>query len=208
VPPSRSEIAAWEERWAKRVAFLTLFAVVLMVVSQFIGGSISGDGDAEILRSTHEHSSAVTASSLMQAVAFVLFAVPLYYLFRAVQTRSDRVRRQLVGLVVIAPLFLAVSSGLSAIARTDAASDFVKGDAKPGISAKEARGDCESERDDRGAEEFNDEFGSSGAAALTECTETRVADEEASNAIGEASAAAAVSGFGIAGARGPAVGRV
>ncbi len=205
MPPSRSETVAWEERWAKPVAFLTLLAVIVMVAAQFVGGAVSGDGDAEILRSTHDHASAVTLSSLMQAFAFALFAAPLYYLFRAVQARSDRVRRQLIGLVVIAPLFLALSSGLSAIARTDAASTFVAGDAKPGITAKEARSDCESEQEELGAKEFGEEFGGAGTTALADCTGTRVADEEASNATSEASAAAAVSGFGIAGALGLAI---
>lgn len=204
--PSRSETVEWEERWARPVALLTLFAVVLLVASQFVGGAVSGDGDAEVLRSTHEHTAAVTASSLMQVVAFALFALPLYYLFRAVRARNDRVRRQLVGLVVIAPLFLAISSGLSASARTDAASSFVDGDAKPGITAIEAREDCESERDELGVEEFVEELGGGSAAAATaRCTQTRMADEEASNAIGEASAAAAVSGFGLAGALGLAI---
>ena len=202
---SKAEILEWESRWAKPVAFLTFLAVALLIVSQVIGGAVGGDGDAEILRSTHEHASAVTLSSLVQALGFALFAAPLFYLFRAVRARSDRVRGQLVGLIVIAPLFLAISTGLSAAARNEAATTFVDGDAKPGITAKAAGEDCESERQDRGAEEFGDEFGSPGAAALKRCTETRVADEEASNARGEASTAAAASGFGIAGALGLAV---
>ncbi|HET6998330.1 MAG TPA: hypothetical protein VFI03_07035 [Solirubrobacterales bacterium] len=204
--PANSEIVNWEERWSKPVALLTLLAVALLVVSQVIGGAVSGDGDAEILRSTHDHASAVTLSSLLQAVGFALFAAPLYYLFRAVRVRSDRVRGQLVGLVVIAPLFLAISTGLSAAARNEAASTFVDGDAKQGITVKAAGKDCQSEREDLGAKEFGEEFGGgSGAAALKQCTDTRLADEEASNATSEASTAAAVSGFGLAGALGLAV---
>jgi hypothetical protein len=202
----RAEILEWESRWAKPVAALTFLAVALLIVSQVVGGAVSGDGDAEILRSTHEHASAVTQSSILQAIGFALFSVPLFYLFRAVRVRSGRVRGQLVGLVVIAPLFLAISTGLSAAARNEAATTFVDGDAKPGITAKAAGEDCESERQDLGAKEFREEFGGgAGAAALGQCTETRVADEEASNARSEASTAAAVSGFGIAGALGLAV---
>lgn len=204
--PAGNEIVEWEERWSKPVALLTLLAVALLIIAQVVGGAVSGDGDAEILRSTHEHTSAVTLSSLLQALGFALFAAPLFYLFRAVRVRSDRVRGQLVGLIVIAPLFLAISTGLSAAARNEAASTFVNGDAKPGITVKAAAEDCESERDDLGAKEFSEEFGDgSGPAALKECTDTRVADEEAANASSEASTAAAVSGFGIAGALGLAV---
>ena len=204
--PAGNENVEWEERWSKPVALLTLLAVALLIVAQVIGGAVSGDGDAEILRSTHENASAVTLSSLVQAVGFALFAAPLFYLFRAVRVRSDRVRGQLVGLIVIAPLFLAISTGLSAAARNEAATTFVDGDAKQGITVKAAAKDCESERDDLGAKEFGEEFDDeSGVPALRQCTETRVADEEASNASSEASTAAAVSGFGIAGALGLAV---
>lgn len=200
--PAKSEIVEWEERWSKPVAFCTFLAVALLILSQVVS-PVSGDGDAEILRSTYDHTSAVTFSSLLQAFGFALFAVPLFYLFRAVRERSERVRGQLVGLVVIAPLFLALSTGLSAAARNEAASTFVNGEAKPGITAKAATEDCKSEQQDLGVKEFGEEFANgSGATALQRCTGTRVADEEASNASSEASTAAAVSGFGIAGALG------
>ncbi|HVY95998.1 MAG TPA: hypothetical protein VHA54_03460 [Solirubrobacterales bacterium] len=202
---TKAKILEWESRWAKPVAIVTFLAVILLIVSQAIS-PVSGDGDAEILRSTHEHASGVTISSLVQALGFLLFAVPLYYLFRAAGARSERVRRQLVGLVLIAPLFLAISTGLSAAARNEAASSFVDGKAKPGITAKAAREDCESQRKDKGADEFGEEFsGGTAAAQLSDCTKTKVADEEASNALSEASTAAAVSGFGIAGALGMAI---
>lgn len=202
---TKSKILEWESRWAKPVAIVTFLAVILLIVSQAIS-PVSGEGDAEILRSTHEHASGVTVSSLIQALGFLLFAAPLYYLFRAVGSRSQRVRRQLVGLVLIAPVFLAVSTGLSAAARNEAASNFVDGKAKPGITHKAALEDCESQRQDKGAEKFAEEFsGGSAAAQLRDCTQTKVADEEASNALSEASTAAAVSGFGIAGALGMAI---
>ncbi len=202
---TRAKILEWESRWAKPVAIVTFLAVILLIVSQAIS-PVSGEGNAEILRSTHEHASGVTLSSLVQALGFLLFAAPLYFLFRAVGARSERVRRQLVGLVLIAPLFLAISTGLSAAARTEAASTFVEGKAKPGITAKAALEDCESQRKDKGADKFAEEFsGGSAAAQLRDCTKTKVADEEASNALSEASTAAAVSGFGIAGALGMAI---
>lgn len=199
----KAEILEWESRWAKPVALLTLLAVALLVASVFVGGAVSGDGEAEVLRSTHENSSAVTATSLLQAFGFGLFAVPLLYLFRAARGRSDRVRRQLVGLVVIAPLFLAISSGLSAAARNDAASAFVGGDAKPTLTKQEAREECVSEEEELGAEDFAAEFEpSAGEKPIAACEDRRIEDDAASNAQSEASTAAAVSGFGIAGALG------
>lgn len=203
---SKAETLEWESRWAGPVAAVTLVAVGLLIASVFAGGAVSGDGEAEVLRSTHEHSSAVTATSLLQAFGFALFALPLYYLFRAAQARSDRVRRQFIGLILIAPLFLAVSSGLSAAARNDAASTFVAGDAKPTLTRAEARKDCVEERDELGSGDFAAEYGAkAGAPALAACEERQVEDDAAVNARTEGSTAAAVSGFGIAGALGLAV---
>jgi flagellar biogenesis protein FliO len=202
----KAEILEWESRWAMPVAAATLVAVAFLVASVFAGGSVSGDGEAEILRSTHEHSSAVTVTSLLQALGFALFALPLYYLFRAAQGRSDRVRRQFVGLIVVAPLFLAISSGLSAAARNDAASAFVAGDAKPTLTRSEAKKDCAEERDDLGEEDFAAEFDpKAGQSPLAACEDRQLEDDAATEARSEASTAAAVSGFGIAGALGLAV---
>jgi hypothetical protein len=203
---SKAEILEWESRWAKPVAAATLLAVGLLVASVFVGGAVSGDGEAEVLRSTHEHSSAVTATSLLQALGFALFAVPLFYLFRAAEARSEQVRRQFVALIVVAPLFLAISSGLSAAARNDAASTFVGGDAKPTLTRGEAKKECVEERDDLGGEDFAAEFEpKAGETALTACEDRQLEDDAAVEARNEASTASAVSGFGIAGALGLAV---
>lgn len=203
---NKAEVLESESRWSKPVALLTLLAVALLIVSEVVGNPVSGEGEAELLRSTHEHTSAVTLSSLLQALGFALFAAPLLYLFRAAAARSDRVRGQLVGLVVIAPLFLAISTGLSAEARNDAAATFVAGDAKATLSASEAKEDCISQREDMGAEDFAAEFEpAAGEKPLAACEDRKVEDDEATNARSEASTAAAVSGFGIAGALGLAV---
>lgn len=203
---SKAEILEWESRWAKPVAAATLLAVGLLVASVFVGGAVSGDGEAEVLRSTHEHSSAVTATSLLQALGFALFAVPLFYLFRAAEARSEQVRRQFVALIVVAPLFLAISSGLSAAARNDAASTFVAGDAKPTLTRGEAKKECVSERDELGSEDFAAEFEPKGGeTALAACEDRQIEDDAAVEARNEASTASAVSGFGIAGALGLAV---
>jgi hypothetical protein len=200
---SKAEALEWERRWSKPVAFLTLLAVALLIASEIVGNPVSGEGQAELLRSTHEHTSAVTLSSLLQALGFGLFAAPLFYLFRAARVRSERVRGQLVGLVVIAPLFLAISTGLSADARNDAAATFVAGEAEATLTAQEAKEDCVSEREDLGAEDFAEDFDPSpGEAPLAACEDRKIEDDEATNARSEASTAAAVSGFGIAGALG------
>jgi len=199
---SREQTLEWEARWRVPVATATFLAVILMLAS-WVLSEISGDGDAAILRSVHEHSGSVTLTGLLQAAGFALLSVPLVYLFRMVRARSPRVRNQLIGLVVVAPLFLALSSGLTIGARHEAANEFVAGNAKSDISAKEANEECVSERKDLGNESFGEEFPAApGGTALKACEERKIADSEAENAIGEASLASYVSGFGIAGGLG------
>lgn len=154
----REGVLASERRWSLPVALMTLAGVGLLVGSVIVLSSITGDGDAEILRAAHEHSSEVTLSSALQALAFVLFAAPLVYLFRAAQARSSQVRGQLIGLVVAAPLFLAGASVLNAVATDEAASDFVAGKATADLTRKQATTDCRAERKDDPAA-FEEDFG-------------------------------------------------
>jgi hypothetical protein len=195
--PSRDEVLARERRWAMPVAFATLLAVALLVAATFIVRSVSGDGDAEVLRAVDDHSSDVILSGAMQGLAFLLLVAPLVYLFRAAQARSERVRGQLIGLVVAAPLFLSVAALLTAVATTDAASEFVAGKATSDLSAADARGDCRQERRDD-ADAFGDDFGA-GAASLQRCTATQVADDRAENAIADAPVRGIATGFGLGG---------
>jgi hypothetical protein len=196
------QILEWERRWSLPVGLTALLAVALMIASGLVS-SVSGTGDAELLRSAHEHAGSVTLAGLLQALGFALLAVPLVYLFRVVRARSDRVRNQLIGLVVIAPLFLGLSAALATEARHEAADQFVAGEAKSTLSPKEARKECVSQRQDEGGKDFADEFDPApGESALAACEERKLEDDEASNAIGEASLASFVSGLGIAGALG------
>jgi hypothetical protein len=196
----RGEVLARERRWSLPVALMTLAAIGLLVGSAFVVSSVSGDGDAEVLKAAHEHSSAVTISSLMQGLAFALLVAPLVYLFRAAQARSDRVRAQLIGLVVAAPLFLAVASVLNGVATNEAASDFVAGKAtRSDLSGKEAIDECRSEREDD-ADAFREEFGGGkGRGPLHSCATRKVADDTATNAEADAPARDFATGFGLGG---------
>ena len=195
--PSRDEVLARERRWALPVALATLVAVALIVAATFVVGSVSGDGDAEVLRSVDENSGAVILSGVMQGVAFLLLVAPLVYLFRAAQARSERVRGQLIGLVVAAPLFLSVAAILTAVATTDAASEFVAGKASADLARPEAIDDCsDEERDD--AEAFRDDYGK-GAASLQRCATIKVEDDRAENAIADPPARGIATGFGFGG---------
>jgi hypothetical protein len=185
---SKEATLAWEERWARPVGLATLASVGLLIASVVVIASIGGGGEAESLRSVHENSSTVTLSGILQAAAFALLIAPLVYLFRAASARAPSMRRQFIGLVIAAPIFLCVASLLNVASANDAASDFVAGRSTTSLSVKEATRECRSDRKDD-ATAFKDEYGSSGEAApLVRCAETKRADDRAKNAISDASA--------------------
>lgn len=125
--PEREAVLAWEKRWSRPVALVTLAAILLIVgaivvASKGVGG---GSGESELLRNVDAHRSAQLISSILQAVGVGLLAAPLYYLFRAAKARSEAMRGQLVGIVIAGPLFLAALAIFSGISTLHGASDFV-----------------------------------------------------------------------------------
>jgi len=186
-----------ERFWATPVALCTLGAVALLVISTVLARSITGDGDAEVLRSIYDKSTAVTLSGLLQGASFLLLLAPLLYLFRAVEARSGQVRGQLIGLVVVAPLFLAGSSVLTAVSTNAAADEFVAGKASPELSVKEAGDECRTDRSDDAAA-FREDYGTAGGS-LVACRQTKLEDDEAANAIADQSGTAISFGLGLGG---------
>src|SRR3954452_17089765 len=134
---SRREQLAWEARWSRQTALAAFAAigfviVAIVVVTRGVGGT---GGDSELLRHVDQHRSAQLISSILQAIGVGLLAAPLYYLFRSAKARSERMRGQLVGVVIAAPLFLAVLAILSGVSTLHAASDFVSNEV-PRLMAK------------------------------------------------------------------------
>jgi hypothetical protein len=198
VGKTRQQILQWEGKWSLPTGLVTFVAVVVLIVSAIVVGAVNGDGDAEILRKAHEHSSDVTLSAILEAIGFVILVAPLYFLFRAASSRSDKMRAQLVGLVIAAPLFFAASAVLNAAATNDAANAFTSGEAKPTLTVKEAASECESELKDKGAKDFGAEF-DAGPTPTKDCEATKIADDEATNALSDASLRGAATGFGLGG---------
>jgi hypothetical protein len=123
--PRRAQLA-WEQRWSTPAAMAALAAVLLIfaslvVASKGVGGS---SGDADLLASVDVHRSAELISSFVQAIGVALLAAPLYFLFRAANARSDRMRGQLVGVVIAAPLFLAAAAIFGGFSTLEAATNF------------------------------------------------------------------------------------
>jgi len=200
----KGSVRARERRWAIPVGIASILAVILLVAARPL--NVSGNGSADFLREAHDQGGAVVLSGAMQVVAFLLLGLPLVYLFRAVQARSDRVRPQLIGLILVAPLFLALSSGLSIGVTTEAADQFASGDAKPELTPQEAKEECIEERRDKGKGFLVEEYDpAKGESPLNACESRKSEDDAASNAITEASLAPIATGLGIAGALGFAI---
>lgn len=177
----------WEARWALPAALAAFAAVVLLLVPGFLS-SVSGSGEAEILRSVDAHNGSVTLTGLLQAVAFVLLTIPLLYLFRAARARSERVQPQMLALIVVAPLLIGVGTFVLGQARQEAAEHFVAGEAKPTLSQAKAHEECTSEQKDEGKKAFAEEAEpEKGETALAACERQKREDDAASNAISDAS---------------------
>lgn len=195
---SREEILEWEARWRVPAAVASIGAVLLFFASQFVISGIRGDGSAEFLREADAHASTLTISGALQVVALLGLGVALVYLFRATAARSEKMLPQLVGLFVAAPLFLAVSAGLTPVVTGEAADQFVAGEAKPSMSTAEASKECGEEREDEGAADFASEH-DGGSGPLADCTATKLADDAAENAISDAGLRGIFTGLQLAG---------
>jgi hypothetical protein len=133
----RAAQLAWEQRWSRPTALAALASVIFVIAAIIVAtqGVGSGSGDSGLLRDVDQHRTAQMISSILQAIGVGLLAAPLYYLFRAANARSERMRGQLVGVIVAAPLFLAALAILSGISTLHAASDFVSNEV-PRLLAK------------------------------------------------------------------------
>jgi hypothetical protein len=204
--PSKAQALEWESRWALPAGVATFVAVALLIAGAFVSGPIHGDDKAAILRAAHEHGSALIASGVLQAIGFALLVLPLVVLFRAVRARSDRVRVQLIGLIVAAPLFFAVATLTNAPATKSAATQFVDGEAKATLTEPEAARECRSDLKDKGAKPFAEEFEpAKGETALAACELDKVENNEADNAISEQNLTDIAEGFSLGGRLGLAI---
>lgn len=128
--PNKAQVLEWERRWAVPTALAALAAVLFVIAAIVLVTDVvgTGSGEASLLQDVHKHASAQLISSFLQAIGVGLLAAPLYYLFRAARARSEKMRGQLVGVVVAAPLFLSALAILSGISTVHAASSFVSTD--------------------------------------------------------------------------------
>jgi hypothetical protein len=124
----RQEILDRERRWARPAAITAILAAPLYVVSVILdqGGDVPTAGlDTERYRVIDASASDLLASTVLRSVSFALMCVPLLYLFRAAQARSERVSGAMIGFAFIGPVLLAAQGAIAWVAQTNVASDFV-----------------------------------------------------------------------------------
>jgi hypothetical protein len=201
----KEDVLAWESRWSLPTGLLTFVAVVVIIVASIVIAGVGGTGEAEVLESVYESSSSITISSVLEGIGFLMLAAPLYFLFRAAVARAGgKMRSQLVGVIVVAPIFLAIGGVLNGIATNEAADTFQKGEAKSTLSAEKGAEECRDEEREKGAQEFGEKY-DSGTSPLKDCESTEQEESAAKNALSEASLRDASTGFGLAGRIGLAV---
>jgi hypothetical protein len=181
----RRGVLAWEDLWIRRVGVAALAGSLLALLGfVLLQSSIGGDANFEGLREAHDSSTQISLSGLATGIGYILLAAPLFFLFKAVQQRSTRVRNQLIGLAILGPLLLGVSGALLAAGAQQAANTYLDGDAKSTLSPKEAAKECGEERKDKGAKQFAEDFESAnGAGPGAACAAKKHKEDEASNAI-------------------------
>lgn len=116
------------ERSTARYAGLAAIAVpVLFIGSTVLITMVSvpvGMATDEI-RSFDSNAAPILGASVLRALGMAAMAIPLYYLFRAAQARSERVIGAMVGFTILAPVFLAAQSLLFFAGQNQLSSDFV-----------------------------------------------------------------------------------
>jgi hypothetical protein len=201
----KQDVLAWESRWSLPTGLLTFVAVVILIVSAIVIAGVNGSHEFQLLESAKEHASSVTISSVLEAIGFLILIAPLYFLFRAALSRSGgKMKSQLVGVIVVAPLFFAISGVLNGIATNEAADTYAKGEAKSTLSAEKGTEECRDEEREKSGTEFGEKY-DRGASPLKDCEATEQEESAAENALSEASLRDAATGFGLAGRIGLAV---
>ena len=180
-----------ERRWLlpAGIASVVGVALILATFGESAAAIRSSEGLAEALREVHADSGPLLIASLVQALGWILLAVPLVVLFRAASARSTRMRTGLIGVVIVGPLFLAVGSVLGALAVTEAADAFTQ----DGPAAIERCVERKSEANQGQGGAAND-GPAADRDAVADCEEQVARDERTSTSV-----AGGETGFGLAG---------
>jgi hypothetical protein len=155
--PSKEELLERERRWLKPAGLIAIAGALLLaggIVLQQIGLP-RADTDPERLTQFHDHGTQLVAGQLLQALGFALFVAPLYVLFQAVSGRAERVRGNLLALVLIGPILYGVSTAIFSFGIKDVGDQFVE---KAPAVEQQARQQAQDEPPEEVAEDARDDL--------------------------------------------------
>ncbi|HZO05185.1 MAG TPA: hypothetical protein VFB52_02280 [Solirubrobacterales bacterium] len=182
---TKSAILSRERAWFTRVGVAGILGGILALVGfVLLQSAIGGDANFESLTEAKDNSSNVWIAGVLTGVGYLLVAAPLYFLFRAAQARSDRVKNQMVGLVLLGPLLLGISAPLISGGTQEAADSYIAGSVKPDKTTAEIKEECEEDKTDKSAEDFSKDFPEvDGKTGLAACEDKKTEESKASQAI-------------------------
>lgn len=194
---TKSQILEFEKKWALPAGIMAVGGVALVAISYIYAGTQipSGDGMASYLAKADTHRNVLVIANIIQAVGLAMLAAPLTYMFLACVNRSGRVKTGLLGVMIIAPIFLGAASITNSISTLDAANIF------------------KNEGVERTAQCVTDKNAEAGKTASTDAESTNsaediqkdCADEVASDVRSENTGGGLTVGLGLAGALGFAI---
>jgi hypothetical protein len=124
--PSKQELLDFQARWMRPAGICAILGALIIAVSLPLQPSASGDDDAEQLTDLNDQSTElIFGQGILIGIALLLFIPLLYVLIRAVQGRTERVRRGMVVLAFIGPVLFAASGVMVSVALNDIAGKFV-----------------------------------------------------------------------------------
>src|SRR5918994_1166550 len=116
-----------ERRWSRPAGVAAILGAILVQGGLIVtGAALDGDSAAERLleAGTGDADAQLLAGSTATGIGFVLAGVTLTFLFLAAAARSDRVRRQLIGLSLAGALLIGAGVVANHFTYLDAADDF------------------------------------------------------------------------------------
>jgi len=106
--------------------------------------------------------------------------------------------------VIAAPVFFAIAAIMTGIVTTDAADKFANGEVPAKMTKQEAASECRQELNDKGAEEFGEEW-DEGGSPKANCEKTELEDDRAEESLSNSGLQGLGFGFGLAARLGFAV---
>jgi hypothetical protein len=124
---SKKEILDFQARWMRPAGVAAILAAALLVASFIVGSVGSADDNAEQLQLYQEHSGRLLVSSVLSGLGLLLFAIPLYFLFRSARARADRMRSIAGPLLVVGAVLVCVQGIVFSLGFKDASDLYVAG---------------------------------------------------------------------------------